>query len=104
MRRPDVGLGKVIALEQEGCALADRQRVGEAVSEVEAGRMPPLAEAAIGVGGGIGEVCVERDGRDLLHGEKFLGALDADIAEVALHHHQELGTIGCTQTNGRCGL
>jgi hypothetical protein len=44
--RLEIGAGEVVADEQQGLVLMLGQRIGEAVTKVEAGRMPPLAEPA----------------------------------------------------------
>jgi hypothetical protein len=57
----DVGLRKVVALEQERLAAGAGERKGETVAEVEARRMAAVfAEIAIGRAGDLGLLAVDR--------------------------------------------
>src|SRR5690606_12900212 len=53
--RLDIGLAEVVALEQQGLAASLRKRIGEAVADIELGRMVALAVALVGF---AGEACL----------------------------------------------
>src|SRR6185312_15065565 len=64
-RRGDVGLGEIVALEQQGFIGQLGKRVGEAVAIVEARRMTALAIAAPGATRLIGVLDLDRDNVDV---------------------------------------
>jgi len=50
----DVGLGEIVALEEEGLAGGPRERVGEHIAKVECSRVPAFTEPAEGLAGEFG--------------------------------------------------
>jgi len=68
--------------------LADRQSVGEAVAEIEPGKMPPLTESAKPFSGGVRQRFVQFNGPDTLRAQEHLHAVDCHITKRRLDDNQ----------------
>ena len=93
-------MGEVVAFEQQRFAAGHGQRVGEAVTEVQAGRVPTLAEPLERGAGDAGLFGIDRD--DFAAGllQQAVERLHAARAVADLQHDGRLHVRGGRQQAG----
>ena len=89
-RDPDVGLSEVVALEQQRSIRHASERVGKAVTEVQAGGRPSLAEAKERVACELRLGAVDCRGSHSGRREKLVQIVDAVGAGLGQHHDRAL--------------
>jgi len=98
--RLDVGLRKIVSLVQQGLAGCARQRVGEAVTEVEPrGIAAALAEIAIGLAGDLRMALRHRLDPDAGHGDEIVESTAEDRVPVGIDHDGGLD-VGARRDQG----
>lgn len=90
----DVGLGEIVALEQQGLLRQGGEGIGKAITTIKAGGMAPLAVPAPGPAGLIGMLGPDGNNLDFGLMKPQIEFAAPRLAQTRLDHHGGLENCG----------